>query len=109
MEESRSQLPATSRARIWQEHIAAWEGSGQTRAAYCRQHGLNLHTFAYWRRRLREDPCALTLVQVAGVSLPGSRSASVRVVVEGLGLAIEVSDDFSPATLGRALAVVRGL
>lgn len=36
----------------WQAHITAWSDSGQTQAAFCLAHDLNLHTFKYWRKRL---------------------------------------------------------
>jgi hypothetical protein len=30
----------------WKHHIEAWQVSGLSQAAYCRQHGLNTNTFA---------------------------------------------------------------
>lgn len=38
---------------FWQGHVAAFDASGERRAAYCRRHGLNFWTFDGWRRRLR--------------------------------------------------------
>jgi hypothetical protein len=35
----------------WKQHIEAWQASGLSRAAYCRQHGLRPATFS---ARLRE-------------------------------------------------------
>lgn len=31
----------------WVKRLRSWERSGQTRAAFCRARGLNLHTFDY--------------------------------------------------------------
>jgi hypothetical protein len=39
-----------------QQHIEAWQLSGLTQAAYCRQHGLNAITFSGWLRRYRAVP-----------------------------------------------------
>jgi len=37
---------------FWRDHLARFQDSGLSRAAYCRQHRLALHGFDYWRRRL---------------------------------------------------------
>jgi hypothetical protein len=42
-----------SKARIWTERVAAFEGSGLSRRAWCAAHGLNPATLDYWRKRLR--------------------------------------------------------
>lgn len=69
----------------WQAHIAAWSDSGQTQAAYCQAHDLNLHTFKYWRKRLSASrqpafqslgvtalPAPLTLILAADQHVEGS-------------------------------------
>jgi len=30
----------------WQQHLSNWQSSGMTQAAYCREHRLNVKTFA---------------------------------------------------------------
>lgn len=50
----------------WLSHVAQWRASGITRSAYCEQHGLKLHSFIYWIKRVREQAdgdVKLTLVQ----------------------------------------------
>ncbi|WP_416188685.1 IS66 family insertion sequence element accessory protein TnpA, partial [Nitrosomonas sp.] len=32
-------------------HIEAWQISGMSQAAYCREHGLNTKTFGNWVRK----------------------------------------------------------
>ena len=39
----------------WRERLKAQERSGQTGAAYCREHGIPEKTFHYWRRKLKEE------------------------------------------------------
>lgn len=34
-------------------HIGAWQTSGMSQAAYCREHGLNTKTFGNWVRKHR--------------------------------------------------------
>lgn len=47
---------------FWKDHIEAWQASGLTQAAYCRQHKLNVGTFA---GRLREYRTSAATVEAA--------------------------------------------
>ncbi len=38
----------TERTQEMLAHVAAWKSSGKRRKRYCEEHGLNLHTMAYW-------------------------------------------------------------
>ena len=49
---------------IWKGHFVAWRGSGLTQAAYCRQQGLSLASFGYWRRVLDKAASSLALVPI---------------------------------------------
>ena len=50
---------AGHRGRVfWSRHVGAAEGSGLSRAAYCRQHGLDYGTFRRWARRVAAEPPA---------------------------------------------------
>lgn len=40
------------REQIWQQHITAWQASGLSGMAYCRQESLTYSQFVYWRRKL---------------------------------------------------------
>ena len=56
-----------SRRQYWREHVSAWQRSGLSQAAYCRQHGLIPRQLGYWVRHGGADACdvsadALTLV-----------------------------------------------
>jgi hypothetical protein len=42
-----------SKAAFWERHLAVWCDSGLSQAAYCRQHGLSLPCFGYWRGKRR--------------------------------------------------------
>ncbi|MEO8603562.1 MAG: hypothetical protein ABI629_13390 [bacterium] len=43
----------TRRAQEMARLVARWERSGLTQAAFARQCGLSVHTFTWWRHRLR--------------------------------------------------------
>jgi hypothetical protein len=41
------------RAR-WSKAVSEWSRSGESRRAFCKQRGLPLSSFQWWRRRLKE-------------------------------------------------------
>lgn len=43
------------RAR-WTEQIKAWQASGLSGAAFCREHELVYSQFIYWRKQLADEP-----------------------------------------------------
>ena len=57
-------------AAHWQLHIEAWEDSGQSHAAYCREHDLAKSRFNYWKHKLPPAP----------LNLPGSSFVPARVM-----------------------------
>lgn len=55
---------AGHRGRVfWSRHVAAAEGSGLSRSAYCRQHGLDYGTFRRWSRKMAAEPSASSEAQ----------------------------------------------
>ena len=107
MEENTQQEEIKDKREYWQAHSEAWQQSDQTQGEYCKQHGLNLKTFAYWRRRLKAGSHAVRLVQLPTGALRHPAGSTLRVMVDGR-YTIEVGDGFNPATLGRILEVLRG-
>jgi len=78
----------------WKNHIETWQSSGLSQAAYCRQQGLNAHTFSSQLHAFRSqratksptlipvqiqhplpEPMVLQLVQGHRLELPSSISA----------------------------------
>ncbi len=97
----------SSSQRHWQAHVRALQRSGLSRAEYCRHHDLSYRALGYWQRKLSR-PRGPTLVPVAIGDRPGaSGRAALRIVLPGR-LAVEVGDNFSPATLTRLLATLEG-
>ena len=60
-------MTAMARGRnFWKQHIAALRLSGQTSAAYAREHYLSVHALGWWRRKLnRSAPTEPTRAVVA--------------------------------------------
>jgi hypothetical protein len=62
----------TEKRRFWEEHISKWKTSGVSQVEYCRQNGLNIKSFRYWKRRIGRLGGAPALVE-----LPFSKSVPV--------------------------------
>ncbi len=83
---------------FWRDHLARFEDSGLSRAAYCRQHRLPTHSFDYWRRRLVGSSArALVPVVVAEPAVV----AALQLHVGAARLSVPASID--PTWLGRLL------
>ncbi|MBX2972343.1 MAG: hypothetical protein KF797_04515 [Flavobacteriales bacterium] len=48
-------MSRTERTQEMLAHVAAWKDSGKSRASYCAEHGLNVHTMAYWCDKARRQ------------------------------------------------------
>jgi hypothetical protein len=89
------------KALYWQPHVEGWRRSGRAITAYCREHGLDVKRFAYWRRRLGSAqidaaPVALVPIQVheavrtehsLAIHLPNGLQVHVSMDGPGLSLA----------------------
>jgi len=54
----------------WNDHIAAWQGSGLKKAAYCREHGINRYSFYQKTREYEQDnDRGLTEIRFPGIPL----------------------------------------
>ena len=105
MAETRRRTSSKQKQQYWQSHSKAYQESGLTRAAYCKQNKLNLKTFAYWRHRLKYDAAPVKLVQLPS---PTPQSfVALRLAVNGYG--IEVCEGFSPSALAELVCVLREL
>jgi len=93
----------------WKRHVTGWQQSGLTRAAYCEKHSLSLQTFAYWRKRLKTNTPAVTLVQIPAKMSPlQSESSPLRIEFSN-GVTIVTPDGFNESTLASVIEVVRRL
>ncbi len=79
----------------WVERLAAWERSGLSQTAWCREHGVPLARFGYWRRRLSGavGATAVLPIRVAPAPMPAALEARLP---NGVVLRLPLSD---PAAL----------
>ena len=98
--------------RYWEGLIKGWEQSGLRQTEYCRQNGLKIRNFGYWKRRLSQNSTDVSFVslqvQSNNYQTTGSSSASLKVVL-GRGQKIEVAEDFDQTTLKRLIYTLEGL
>ena len=79
----------------WMEQIKAQQESGMTVTAYCAQNGINIKTYYYHLRKVREQ-CMESEPAIVPVAIP--RTAS-DIRIEKNGLQITLPSDISPGTL----------
>ena len=96
------------RRTFWQEHLAQWQHSGLTQVAYCRQQGVNLAQFRYWKKRLLppQAPSAAPGAVPGFISVQLASVRSTLAVVLNERLRVEVYPGFDSTTLR---AVVQAL
>lgn len=94
----------------WRSHIEAWQSSGLTQAAYCRQHQLNSRTFTarlseYRRERGGDKPVLIpvTVTQASGELNPEANKIVLHCVQ---GNRLELPETVSAHWLS---ALLRGL
>ena len=68
---------------MWEQRLHAWQASGQSAQAWCREHGVSPKTFGYWCRRLSTSPAVSpVLVQSTAPSVTTlAIDASVEITV----------------------------
>ena len=87
-----------------QEHIDAWQSSGLSQVAYCRQHKLNSKTFSNWLRVYRSRQVASAAPALIPVEIKSSNSPSGSLCLRWpQGHTLELPADVSPQWLGELL------
>ena len=89
-----------ARREEWRRVIGEQQGCGQSAAAYCREHGIPVWEFSYWRKALA--PAEAGAAPNGFVELRPPRRASGVCVESGRWL-VRVEPGFDAATLLRAL------
>ncbi len=88
-----------------QNHIEAWQTSGLSQAAYCREHELNAKTFGNWLRICRtvrmdsQVPAAMIPLNIK----PAISSTSALYLYGSGGHTLQLPTDVSPQWLGGLL------
>ena len=97
-----------SKQALWARRVGAFEGSGQTRRAYCERRGLAVRSLDYWRRRLSSSSEAAEVpafvpLQVRSVEPPAE---ALQLECAG-GARLTLPRDCDPAWLAQVLSGLR--
>ena len=85
-------------------HIEAWQTSGMSQAAYCREHGLNAKTFGNWLRIYRNEHEVVRLPALVPVTIKSMPMPANTLRLRGQGgHVLELPSTVSPHWLGELL------
>ena len=97
------------RRLFWQEHLAQWRASGMSQGAYCRQPGLRLAQFGYWKKRLLTARAPATTPATPGfIAVQMAAASATLTVVLNDHLRVEVRPGFDPATRRAVIQALGG-
>ena len=99
----------TKKQWYWKKHIAAWQEGGGSQAAYCREHGLSIKSFGYYKRRFASTAKIQEVVPVASIAVPLTSNdtcdRSIKLYVRD-NLMLDIKPGFCQQTLRRILKVI---
>jgi len=72
---------------FWNGHLRQWKETSLSQALYCKKHGLLVHRFGYWKRKLIANTNTLptqsnSFVQLPAVCIPPSPDISTPLTVQ---------------------------
>lgn len=94
----------TPRQRQMRALIGQWERSGESMVEFAVRHGVNPHTFGWWRRELRRQAVRDEPVELVEVSL-GETASGFEVRLPN-GVVVHVPARFDETALRRLLGVL---
>ena len=89
---------------FWRQHVEQCQKAETSQAAYCREHGLVIHQFGYWHRKLSAKPRSSWLpVEIK----PTPTSATIDLMLGDRTLRIE--EGFDAALLKQIIVAVEAI
>ena len=109
-----NEVEAAPKKAYWQGHIQSWKQSGLSQAIFCKDQSLALSTFAYWRRKIKQEgKDRPRFFPLALVPSPESRNKCqahrLRLILGDKRFLLEIDDDFSEQTLKRLVVALEQL
>ena len=91
MEKKKREIELEEKKRKWAGHIKECGESGKSQVQYCREQGLSIKLFYYWKRKLQkkhEDgvrlvPVGMQVVQVSRTGIDSNTSCSYSGAIQG--------------------------
>lgn len=109
-EESTVESRPERKRRRWKAHIESWQNSGLSQTAYCREQGLKLHQFIYWKNRVRHKDGDIAFVPLRiPQNLPAVVNPSKIHLTTPNGYKLELSGTIDQIAVKQLLNTVRSL
>lgn len=97
-----------SKQALWTRRVRAFEGSGQTRRAYCERHSLAVRSLDYWRRRLSSSSEAAEVPAFVPLQVRSVELSTEALLLECAGGArLKLPRDCDPVWLAQVLSGLR--
>ena len=95
---------------MWEQRLHAWQASGQSAQAWCREHGVSPKTFGYWCRRLSTSPAVVPVLVQSTVYDAAGRAWTVtdpkgieaRTTYDLLGRVVKTVENYVDGTVSDA-------
>lgn len=94
-------------ATEWELKIEQCLSSGKSMSAWCREQNISIHTFYYWRKKLRFTPNILSDNQGKFIELADKPTNLSGISIECCGLIVHLAKNFHSATLINCLQALR--
>ena len=93
----------------WQNIIKAWQKSGEKQTEWCKQKGINISTFKYWKYRLKKEKANDIQFQELETKKPGKTTSpsSKSITIEIANAKINVPDGVNPHLLRTIIKVIK--
>jgi len=91
----------------WKVILSDWESSGRTAAAYCRDAGIAIWKFYYWKKRLRSNPETGSSGFVELSFAVSGNDSGIRLELPG-GIRILLERGFDAVELKRTVMSLQG-
>jgi transposase-like protein len=109
MEKKKREIELEEKKRKWAGHIKECGESGKSQVQYCREQGLSIKLFYYWKRKLQEkqeDGVRLVPVRMQVVQVSRTESIATPLVLILGQYKVEIGPGFDSGTLGRVIQVL---
>lgn len=96
----------TEIAPDWSARLSAWQSSGKSGAAWCRDNGIGYYQFQYWRDKLLHSGQHKNTGQFVSLKVASS-SSSLR--IECNGASLYVVRGFDPVLFREVVSALRAI
>jgi hypothetical protein len=98
---------STDNITEWKQKFEQWQICGKSMTAWCREQNISIHTFYYWRKKLRSTSSILSENQNKFIELIDKPNNLSGISLEYCGVIVHLRKDFHSASLINCLQALR--